>query len=77
MRRLHNEEFHSLYCSSNIRVIKSRRLRWAGHVLFLLNWSTFGYKGNFVEQKNERKNNTENKVVIWKITNMRIVYNKQ
>ena len=32
-RRLHNEEFHSLYRSPNIvRVIKSRRLRWAGHV---------------------------------------------
>ena len=30
-RRLHNEELHSLYCSPNIvRVIKSRRLRWAG-----------------------------------------------
>ena len=32
-RRLHNEELHSLYCSPNtVRVIKSRRLRWAGHV---------------------------------------------
>ena len=31
-RRLHNEEFHSLYRSANIvKVIKSRRLRWAGH----------------------------------------------
>ena len=33
MRRLHNEELLSLYRSPNIvRVIKSRRLRWAGHV---------------------------------------------
>jgi hypothetical protein len=32
-RRLHNEEFHNLYVSPDIiRVIKSRRLRWAGHV---------------------------------------------
>ena len=32
-RRLHNEELHSLDRSPNIvRVIKSRRLRWAGHV---------------------------------------------
>ena len=32
-RRLHNEELHSLYRSANIiRVIKSRRLRWAGHI---------------------------------------------
>ena len=31
--RLHNEELHSLYRSPNIvRVIKSRRLRWAGNV---------------------------------------------
>ena len=32
-RRLHNEELNVLYSSSNIvRVIKSRRMRWAGHV---------------------------------------------
>ena len=32
-RMLHNEELHSLYRSPNIvRVIKSRRLRLAGHV---------------------------------------------
>ena len=32
-RRLHNEELHSLYRSPNIvRVFKSRRLRWPGHV---------------------------------------------
>ena len=32
-RRLHNEELNGLYCSPNIvRVIKSRRMRWAGHV---------------------------------------------
>ena len=33
-RRLHNEELDSLYRSPNIvRVNKSRRLRWAGHVV--------------------------------------------
>jgi hypothetical protein len=32
-RKLHNNELHSLYSSPNIfRVIKSRRMRWAGHV---------------------------------------------
>ena len=30
-RKLHNEELNDLYCSLNIvRVIKSRRMRWAG-----------------------------------------------
>ena len=32
-RRLHNEELNDLYSSPNIvRVIKARRMRWAGHV---------------------------------------------
>jgi hypothetical protein len=32
-RKLHNDELHSLYSSLNIiRVIKSKRIRWAGHV---------------------------------------------
>jgi hypothetical protein len=32
-RRLHNKELYALYSSPNIiRVIKSRRLRWAEHV---------------------------------------------
>jgi hypothetical protein len=33
-RRLHNEELNDLYSSPNIiRVIKSRRMWWAGHVV--------------------------------------------
>jgi hypothetical protein len=32
-RKLHNEQLHDLYSSpSIIRIIKSRRMRWAGHV---------------------------------------------
>jgi hypothetical protein len=32
-RKLHNEELYNLYSSSSIiRMIKSRRIRWAGHV---------------------------------------------
>jgi hypothetical protein len=32
-RKLNNEELHKLYSSpSKIRMIKSRRMRWAGHI---------------------------------------------
>ena len=32
-RKLHNAELHALHSSSNIiRNLKSRRLRWAGHI---------------------------------------------
>jgi hypothetical protein len=32
-RKLHNEELHNLYSSPKIiRMIKSRRMRWGGHV---------------------------------------------
>ena len=32
-RKPYNEQLNDLYCSTNIvRVIKSRRMRWAGHV---------------------------------------------
>jgi hypothetical protein len=32
-RKLHNNELHNLYSSPNtVRVIKSRRMSWAGHV---------------------------------------------
>jgi hypothetical protein len=36
LRRLRNEELYDPYYSSNfIRVIKSRRMRWAGHVAYM------------------------------------------
>jgi len=35
-RKVHNEELNYLYSSPNIvRVIKSRKMRWAGHVAFM------------------------------------------
>jgi hypothetical protein len=38
-RKLHNDELHSLYSSPNIvRVIKSRRMRWVGHVADMGEW---------------------------------------
>ncbi|KAJ4435581.1 hypothetical protein ANN_18197 [Periplaneta americana] len=52
-RKLHNTELHALYSSPNIiRNIKSRRLRWAGHVArmgesrnaYSVSWETGGKK---------------------------------
>ena len=31
-RKLHNEELSDLYSPNILRVVKSRRMRWAGHV---------------------------------------------
>jgi hypothetical protein len=43
-RRLHNKELYAVYSSPNIiRVIKLRRLRWAGHVA-RMGESRYAYK---------------------------------
>ena len=35
-RKLHNDELNDMYCSPNIvRVIKSRRMRWADHAALM------------------------------------------
>jgi hypothetical protein len=45
-RKLHNEELHNLYSSQNIiRQIKSRRMRWAGHVARMREKSVQGFGG--------------------------------
>jgi hypothetical protein len=35
VRRQNNEELHNLYTSNIIRVIRSRRIRWVGHVVHM------------------------------------------
>jgi hypothetical protein len=41
-RKLHNDEFHGMYSSFNIiRVIKSRRMRWVGHVVHMVRGEVF------------------------------------
>jgi hypothetical protein len=44
-RKLHNVELHNLYSSpSIIRMIKSRRMRWTGHVARMgTNRNAYGY----------------------------------
>jgi hypothetical protein len=43
-RKLHNEELRDLYSSpSIIRIIKSRRMRWAGHVVWGRRGMCIGY----------------------------------
>jgi V8-like Glu-specific endopeptidase len=49
-RRLHNEELNDLYSSPNIiRVIKWRRMRWAGHVACEKRGNTGFWKGDLRE----------------------------
>ena len=50
---MHNEEVNDLYCSPNIvRVIKSRRIRWAGHVARMGNER--GCIGSWLGNRSER-----------------------
>jgi hypothetical protein len=45
-RELHSEELHNLYSFLNIiRYIKSRRIRWAGHVARMGEKSVHGFGG--------------------------------
>jgi hypothetical protein len=45
-RKLHNEELHNLYSSPDIIMqVKSRRMRWAGHVARMGEESVQGFGG--------------------------------
>ena len=64
-RKLHNEELNDLYSSPNIvRVIKSRRMRWVGHVA-LMGERRGVYR--VLVGKPERKNNLGDPGVDWRI----------
>jgi hypothetical protein len=57
-RKLHIEELHILYSSTNIiRQIKSRRMRWAGHVAHMgeENVQGFGVKDRRKETTRKTK----------------------
>jgi hypothetical protein len=52
-RKLHNEELHNLYSSSSlIRMMKSRRMRLAGHVAQM--WRRGNHIGYWWESQKER-----------------------
>ena len=54
MRRLHNEELNDLYSSPNIiQVLKSRRMRWVGHIACMGEWK--GAYRAFVPKVMERQ----------------------
>jgi hypothetical protein len=65
-RKLHNEELHNLYTSpSIIRMIKSRRMKWAGHI------ARMGEKRNiryWWESQKERDHWEDQDVREWKIS---------
>jgi hypothetical protein len=49
-RKVHNEEFRDLYSSASIiRIIKSRRMRWTGHV------ACMGRRGTRIARMGENK----------------------
>jgi hypothetical protein len=56
-RKLHNDELHSLYYSSPniVRMIKSRRMRWAGHVARMVEGRGEGFGWEARKQETTRK----------------------
>jgi hypothetical protein len=51
-RKLHTEELHDLYSSLTIvGVIKSRRMRWAGHYLGWVTGETCGFGGGNLRER--------------------------
>jgi hypothetical protein len=59
-RKLHNKELRDLYCSpSIIRIIKSRRMRWADHVARMGRRGTrIDFGGNARGKETTRKTKT-------------------
>jgi hypothetical protein len=64
--KLHNEKLHNLYSSSSIiRIIKSRRMKWAGYVARI--WRRGMYIGYWWKSQKEGDHWEDQGVGEWKI----------
>ena len=66
-RKLHNEELNDLYSSPNtVRVIKSRRMRWAGHVARMGRGETYTgvWWGNLKERDHLGKPGIDGRIIL-------------
>jgi hypothetical protein len=64
-RKLHNEELSDLYSLPNIvRVVKSRRMRWAGHVARMGEGCTGFWWGNLRERDHSGDPGVDGRIIL-------------
>ena len=66
-RKLHNEELNDLYCSPNIvRVVKSRKMRWVGHVARMRRGETYTgfWSGNLRERDHWGDQDIDGRIIL-------------
>ena len=72
-RRLHNDKFYDLYSSPNIiRVIKSRRIRWAGRVNV---WETEEVHTGFLQGDLRERSHLDDLSIDWNII-LKLIFKK-